>query len=168
MYKTRPKTNAFCKHCQILFVKNISWQIYCSYECGYTARNNEVRQTQKNAGNCLRCDKSLANKRLNAIYCSKTCKSMDHSFKHRSNTRTANIARRMEIIERDGYVCYLCNGFVDLKDVNLDHLIPVSLGGTNDSFNLAVTHSKCNKARGVRIDTRQIDKLNSLKAQIDY
>jgi len=162
MYKPKTKNAGICIYCNESFIKNISWQIYCSYKCGYQARNNK-KDTNKNEGICMRCAKPLLEKRKNAIYCSINCKSMDHSFKHRSNTRIKNVARRSQIIARDNFICYLCGLLVAKDDIHLDHLIPVSLGGSNDEHNLAVTHSKCNKSRGVRMDDRQLIKLKSLK-----
>jgi hypothetical protein len=57
------------------------------------------------------------------------------------------------VIKRDGYVCGLCGGDVDLNDVHLDHKIPWSKGGKHTLDNLQVAHSKCNIRKGARVDT---------------
>jgi HNH endonuclease len=58
---------------------------------------------------------------------------------------------RITIIERDGLVCGLCRGEVEPGDVHIDHIHPVSLGGTDDPDNLQVTHSICNLIKGARV-----------------
>lgn len=57
---------------------------------------------------------------------------------------------RQLVIERDGSTCRLCGEPVELDQVDLDHLVPVSLGGTNHADNLRVAHASCNRARGNR------------------
>jgi 5-methylcytosine-specific restriction endonuclease McrA len=36
-------------------------------------------------------------------------------------------------------------------DVNIDHIVPVSKGGTNDITNLTLAHIKCNSKKGNEI-----------------
>jgi 5-methylcytosine-specific restriction endonuclease McrA len=133
----------------------------CSYRCGYMS-NNSARQFTKprKAANCLRCGADLSHKKSHAIYCSKTCKSMDHNFKHRGRTRVAGVVRRTEIIQRDGSTCYLCNKSLAISEVELDHLIPVAQGGTSEAVNLAVACRWCNRSRGARLSILQILKRN--------
>ncbi len=59
-----------------------------------------------------------------------------------------------EIAARDGSRCNLCGKRVDLTlsgmakwGPTIDHLIPVSHGGTNDADNLALAHRHCNVSR---------------------
>jgi 5-methylcytosine-specific restriction endonuclease McrA len=58
---------------------------------------------------------------------------------------------RQFVIERDGLWCRLCGGDVHLSDVDIDHVVPVSLGGTDKLDNLQVTHSRCNRSKGNRV-----------------
>lgn len=64
-------------------------------------------------------------------------------------------AARESIYERDGFDCHLCGHPVaDVDDPHpwaptLDHLVPRSLGGTNDPENLRTAHRWCNSVRGV-------------------
>jgi hypothetical protein len=62
--------------------------------------------------------------------------------------RTLSPALRAAIIRRDGLTCGLCGGPVELSDVHIDHVHPVSLGGTDHPHNLQVTHSLCNLRKG--------------------
>ena len=158
------KSERVCFFCSDLYKPKTKWQKTCSYECGYRMQNAKKVRGQTNFGACMRCGKSLANNRANAIYCSKTCKSMDHTFKHRPKTRVLGIARRREIYERDNGKCYLCHINLTLKEIQLDHLIPVSRGGDSSAQNLAVACRFCNQSRGSRITIDQLKKLFELRS----
>lgn len=154
-----------CLQCGLSYEPTREWQKTCCYECGYFYQNSKKPKSQ-NTGKCVRCSKSLEDKKSHAIYCSKTCKSMDHNFKHRSKTRTTSTARRASIYKRDGGRCYLCQKELDAKSFHLDHLIPVSRGGSNEPNNLAVACPSCNKSRGNRIEEAQLRKILELRNQI--
>mgnify|MGYP003381469537 CR=1 FL=1 len=77
--------------------------------------------------------------------------------------RTPSIERgispqlRNDILERNGFTCQLCGagpGDVDPFNptrkvrLHIDHIIPISQGGTNDRDNLRVLCSACNQGRG--------------------
>jgi len=77
-----------------------------------------------------------------------------HNWRYRSERRARerNAHRverfdRAEIIERDGQRCHLCGKRVPLKDIHLDHLVPLSKGGAHAPDNIAVAHSTCNLRR---------------------
>ena len=54
---------------------------------------------------------------------------------------------RLQVLARDGYVCYVCGGQAD----QVDHLFPRSKGGdTFDQFNCAAICRKCNLVKGSR------------------
>lgn len=44
--------------------------------------------------------------------------------------------------------CELCNKPIGCEKDNLEHLVPLSRGGTNNQHNLAVSHMKCNLRKG--------------------
>ena len=50
------------------------------------------------------------------------------------------------LIERDGYICKLCA--ID-KNITIDHVIPISKGGTDDSSNLQLLCQSCNSKKGI-------------------
>lgn len=63
-----------------------------------------------------------------------------------------------QLLNRDGNTCYICDKDIDtslsgLDDLGptIDHVIPLARGGTNDGFNLRLTHRKCNTKKGVSI-----------------
>lgn len=61
------------------------------------------------------------------------------------------------IIERDGHVCKLCGreltanwsslSWLRNNEVSLDHIIPMSRGGSNRRDNLIVVHIPCNRRK---------------------
>lgn len=54
------------------------------------------------------------------------------------------------IYERDGGICYLCNGVVTTKDMEFDHVVPLSRGGAHTEVNIALAHAMCNRRKGVK------------------
>ena len=53
---------------------------------------------------------------------------------------------RLEILSRDGYICWICGG--DGAD-SVDHLVSRKNGGDLwDRDNLAAAHKQCNSAKG--------------------
>ncbi len=157
-----------CCICSASFIAKRYAQKTCSYKCGNDMQNHKKKHSKKNMGVCARCGGSLINRRLGAIYCSKTCKSMDHTFKHRSKTRTTSVARRHELWLRDEGICYICKSPVAEKKFELDHLIPVHVGGSNEATNLAVACLRCNRSRGTRINAVQLLKTVELVKKIGY
>lgn len=66
---------------------------------------------------------------------------------------------RLEIAERDEFVCWLCNEPVDMslrhpdpRSASVDHVIPLSLGGDDLKSNVRLAHLGENLARGNRVD----------------
>lgn len=58
---------------------------------------------------------------------------------------------KTSIIARDGYVCGLCHNSVEPQDVSLDHILPITRGGSDDVTNLQVAHRLCNSQKGNRV-----------------
>lgn len=61
----------------------------------------------------------------------------------------------LDIFERDEWICHLCNKLIDrhLRGDNwwratLDHVIPLSRGGTHTYDNVAAAHWYCNMKKG--------------------
>lgn len=71
-------------------------------------------------------------------------------------SRTISPQLRNEILERNGFTCQLCGagpGDIDPFNPNrkvrfhIDHVLPISQGGTDDKDNLRVLCSACNQGR---------------------
>lgn len=60
-----------------------------------------------------------------------------------------------EIAERDGYQCQLCGLPVDMAATgrdkpSIDHIVPLSRGGTDEIQNVELAHFGCNSSKGNR------------------
>lgn len=63
------------------------------------------------------------------------------------NAKRAPINREA-IFERDGWLCGICGEPVAVGDATLDHIVPISLGGSHEPSNVRLAHSLCNSRRG--------------------
>ena len=80
--------------------------------------------------------------------------------KHEWNKHEWNNARRRAIASKDP-VCAICHRPIDLEAppfsplaVEVDHIVPRSRGGAlYDLDNLQLTHSRCNRKKGARMDS---------------
>lgn len=52
---------------------------------------------------------------------------------------------KRKILERDAYRCKQCGSY---KSLHVDHIVPLSRGGTNDTDNLQALCAKCNLIKG--------------------
>lgn len=55
---------------------------------------------------------------------------------------------RRQVYDRDRGICQLCKQPLNIEEMNLDHIIPVSLGGVTLWENLQATYAKCNISKG--------------------
>jgi 5-methylcytosine-specific restriction enzyme A len=61
---------------------------------------------------------------------------------------------RQYILERNNFQCQSCNASGQNLALQIDHIIPLAKGGTNDLSNLQVLCQPCNSQKSDRIDTR--------------
>lgn len=61
----------------------------------------------------------------------------------------AQISRRLrfEILRRDGYTCRYCGASAPDVQLELDHVVPDTLGGSNDASNLVTACVACNRGK---------------------
>ena len=62
---------------------------------------------------------------------------------------------RKFVFERNNYQCQSCNK-IDLtaKNLQVDHIIALAQGGTNDMSNLQTLCAKCNREKSAKLDPR--------------
>lgn len=96
--------------------------------------------------------------RVDALFCSEQCNYGAHALQRKLRARTGDEGKpgylRAFICDRDRWRCGICRKPVDralrhpdLMCASLDHIVPVSEGGTNDLWNLRLTHLRCNLSR---------------------
>lgn len=65
----------------------------------------------------------------------------------RKNTKMLRTLR-MNLFAKNN-ICSLCKKeIIDLEESSIDHIIPLSKGGSNEHSNLALAHVKCNNLKG--------------------
>ena len=65
----------------------------------------------------------------------------------------------MVLIDRQAGICGICRDpltstEIDISELHIDHILAISMDGTNDLGNLQVTHSYCNESKGNQIAYR--------------
>lgn len=62
----------------------------------------------------------------------------------------SNISRRLrfEVLKRDGHTCRYCGASAPDVTLTVDHVVPVSLGGSDDPSNLVAACVDCNSGKG--------------------
>jgi 5-methylcytosine-specific restriction endonuclease McrA len=58
---------------------------------------------------------------------------------------------RFDIFKRDLFTCQYCGAVPPSVVLHIDHIIPVSKGGTNDSDNLITSCSSCNSGKSAEL-----------------
>lgn len=70
---------------------------------------------------------------------------------------------RLQVMERDGWRCQLCGDIIlrdkvapHPKSATLDHILPLSKGGTHEPANVQAAHFLCNSLKGDRLPGDQL------------
>jgi 5-methylcytosine-specific restriction endonuclease McrA len=58
----------------------------------------------------------------------------------------------LKVVRRDGQMCQLCGCNVKDDKLHLDHIIPISRGGTSSTENLRVLCADCNLKKSDSLD----------------
>ncbi|MER6098344.1 HNH endonuclease signature motif containing protein [Streptomyces sp. NPDC001728] len=95
--------------------------------------------------------------RADAKFCSERCNSAAHQGMRKMWRRLGvpkgdvPLVSRSYLADRDGLKCHLCARKLSLVTkrpnpgyASIDHVIPLSVGGTNDLANLRLAHLVCN------------------------
>ena len=119
---------------------------------------------------CKECGEKFNARNIRQIYCSDKC-----SSKHENRIREINRRHRLrengkinwdisldKLIKRDKNICHICGGKCSKKDYrvdnkgsfiagnsypSIDHLLPVSKGGTHTWDNVKLAHMYCNSIK---------------------
>lgn len=140
---------------------------FCSRRCKDNARNAVTaaeRLTGKTLRPCLHCGVVIGpDRRSDARYCSQRCNSAAHQMarKHARRAglprRAGDLVSRLEVADRSGWRCGLCGKTIrrtleypDPRCLSVDHVVPLSEGGTSDLANLQAAHLVCNLRKGAQ------------------
>jgi hypothetical protein len=164
-----PPTERACDGCGNVLVVTArraaeEW-VFCSRTCKDEARNAQskhAREQGKPERMCVYCGVAMSRSmRADARFCSEACNSAAHALKRGNERLSRGSGRRRDIaraavIARDRGRCHLCGKTCAPDDLTLDHLVPLSLGGTHDESNLAVACLSCNCSKGNRARGEQL------------
>jgi hypothetical protein len=90
-------------------------------------------------------------------FCSEACKRQHHGPLHRVRRAFVADVSKAAILERDKWTCQLCGERIPRTarwphplSASMDHVIPLSLGGTHEPANVQSAHLGCNSTKGNR------------------
>lgn len=169
-----------CEVCGTSFIPKGGKDKRCSRECTYKAKGwgtmphsrNKPKSYRIYITNCEQCGRLFVGRRQKTKCCSQACyikrdyrlnasRYLKHA--HLRNARLKLVeyeeVEPIKVYERDGWVCQLCGQPVkreteikhDPEMASLDHIIPISHGGSHTYGNLQCSHLRCNLAKGNRI-----------------
>jgi len=70
----------------------------------------------------------------------------------RNRSRNITNPTIIRVTRRDNNTCQICGKILLDRDIEIDHIIPHSRGGTSDENNLRVTCLECNRRKGKGIE----------------
>jgi len=94
-------------------------------------------------------------------------KSQEYEAKRRAHKRRAGTIEAIDrdyVYKRDRGLCSLCGGKVRKKDMSLDHIVPLSLGGAHSLTNVTLVHLQCNTRKRTRTLPQQLYLIGSTHA----
>ena len=83
---------------------------------------------------------------------------------------------RFEVFKRDSFTCQYCGASAPEAILEVDHIVPVAKGGTNDILNLVTSCRDCNRGKSarelsddsvVKKQKAQLDELNEKREQTE-
>ena len=80
------------------------------------------------------------------------CKAKSRARSRKVGSKSGRQTNRARLADRDGWICAWCGEFLDPFDsieTHVDHMRPVSKGGTHKLSNLQLLHATCNLRKGV-------------------
>ena len=158
---TRSRTLSPCPRCGTMFwpwanqVKHA--RKYCG--CPIIKRPKPVYiPVQPWARSCEWCSVEFSLNRVSR-FCSRVCRQRYFNKRRKLKMRglTPQVISAKRLWVRDNGVCGLCGQVVDQAHVyphpmaaTVDHIVPISKGGSQSESNLQLAHARCNTSKGNR------------------
>jgi len=149
-----PLPTIHCIQCSSQFVPRTRATYCCSQAC------TKAREASINRYNLAMRGREEANAATRKWYASNKSKSFDSSASYRARKIAAfveNVEREV-VLERDGWICQLCDQPIDRSarspdpmSRSIDHRIPLARGGVHSYSNCQSAHLGCNLSKGARI-----------------
>lgn len=68
----------------------------------------------------------------------------------RNISRMISFKTKIRVARRDNYTCQECGKHLKDSELEFDHIVPFSKGGTSDEHNLRLACADCNRRKGAR------------------
>lgn len=169
--------NRVCPICGNRFDTLFPNHIYCSSGCTYEANLRQKREQWAAAYvprtfTCKECGRKVTTQcgSTPSVFCSYECQQryVDRSYKQRRQQQMKSAYREpvsfKKIYKRDGGVCQICGLPVPydkspekLWSATIDHIKPLSLGGTHEPSNCQLAHRLCNSVKLTEAEDFNID-----------
>lgn len=164
--RRKPQERDKCVTCLQPFVAARSDQKFCSRRCSGIANTRQAR-IERNQGfdgsrACADCgerfdiDRPRSMRKYCAL-CQRRRKKDTDSRKSQRRRAAGDPVPLSQVVAVRGQRCHICHRKIDLNlsgrqpmGPTIDHILPVSMGGTNDLANLNIAHRVCNLRRGNR------------------
>lgn len=171
-----------CLQCEVQFIRDRPRNVFCSRKCGgiYLSVHKTGEQARHWKGGALYLSETKhLRKAVRKAYYKKTqidpeCIAKKKEYRQSPAGKDAKAkgshARRVRIANNNvglpppdlkavkaaakasKWICVWCGLFMPTTDRSLDHIIPVSIGGTNETRNLRYLHKSCNSQKGATAD----------------
>lgn len=163
-----PYAERLCVRCGV----NIDHRDIRSRHCGPRCRDRDQEGSViGSVRDCAHCGQEFTPSKNPHIYCSKACRDRADLERNRAAYRSRGAVRRArergarvgetftheQVFDRDGWICQLCltpiNWTLSGRDPlapALDHIVPISKGGTHSLDNVWASHFGCNARKGAR------------------
>ena len=161
-----------CSHCGRAFYSGRS-RSWCTPTCrsaiaraqsqrSYRARQLTQRRP-KDARTCIECGNKYQSARSRQVYCGTRCSEKALRRNRRRRIRVAMVSTQRftarQVFERDNWRCYLCGvdtpeflqGSADAQAPSIDHVFPLSRGGTHSLDNVRCACRRCNSRKGASV-----------------
>lgn len=132
---------------------------FCNRRCAFPKKPKAIRVPQERG--CQWCGNQFRGRRSQK-FCRKQCNDIAKSKRRKAKLRgsTAPETSIAYIYERDRGTCWLCKQKVKRSvrwplsgAPSIDHVIPLSKGGTDEPSNLRLAHLGCNRTKRAHIET---------------
>ena len=77
---------------------------------------------------------------------------------YKQNLRFIDNKKRLKILKRDNFKCKLCGRGSDETTLHIDHVVPLSKGGSSKTSNLQVLCRECNQGKGAKEMKKEVKK----------
>lgn len=136
---------------------------YCKHHRGYQSRQGPRNRACATCGAMFEYEQKAGSPQKRCPSCAVKVKadaSADNKRRRRARKKingTIETVRALTVFERDGWRCGICHRTVrkDLKPPHprapqLDHIVPLALGGEHTYANTQCSHAECNWTKGAR------------------